>query len=126
MAKNSLTTRTLNLTCNHRRRILHTTNGGPGRWNDKSMVRLDTFVSGICKDGEVKTLHFLGAHWIVDSGYLNWLCTVPPFGVINDINVIHWLKWLESMHKDVECTFGILKGRSRILKSGVRIMVLLG
>ncbi len=51
-AKNSLTTRTFNLTCNHRWRILHTTNGGPGRWNDQSMVRLDTFVSGIC-DGTV-------------------------------------------------------------------------
>ena len=25
------------------------------------------------------------------------------------------------MRKDVECTFGILKGRWRILKSGVRI-----
>ncbi len=30
-AKNSLTTRTFNLTYNHCRRILHTTNGGPGQ-----------------------------------------------------------------------------------------------
>ena len=136
-AKNSHTTRTFNLTCNHRRRILHTTNGGPGRWNDQSMVRLDTFVSGIrdgsvlsdCdfellargKDGEVKSLRFLGAYLIVDNGYLNWSCTVPPFGVTNDIDEIRWSKWLESMRKDVECTFGILKGRWRILKSGVRI-----
>ncbi len=51
-AKSFLTTRTFNLTCNHHRRILHTTNGGPGRWNDQSMVRLDTFVPGIC-DGTV-------------------------------------------------------------------------
>ena len=29
-AKNSLTTRTFNLTCNHRQHILHMTNGGPG------------------------------------------------------------------------------------------------
>jgi hypothetical protein len=29
-AKSSQTTRKFNLTCNHRRRILHTTNGGPG------------------------------------------------------------------------------------------------
>ena len=28
-------------------------------------------------------------------------------------------KWLESMQKDVECTFGILKGRFRILKTGI-------
>jgi hypothetical protein len=75
-AKNALTTRTFNLTCNHHRRILHTTNGGPGHWNDQSMVRLDIFVSGICdgsvlddcdfellargKDGEVKKLRFSG------------------------------------------------------------------
>ena len=29
--------------------------------------------------------------------------------------------WLESLCKDVACTFGILKGRWRILKSGIRI-----
>ena len=33
---------------------------------------------------------------------------------------ICWSKLLESMRKDVECTFGILKGRWRILKSGIR------
>jgi len=136
-AKNSLTTRTLNLTCNHRRCILHTTHGGPGRWNDQSMVRMDQFVSGIrdgcvldfnefelparSKDGTVKVLRFRGAYLIVDNGYLNWSCTVPPFGVSNDIDEICWSKWLESMRKDVECTFGILKGRWRILKSGVRL-----
>jgi hypothetical protein len=113
------------------------TNGGPGRWNDQSMVRLDTFVSGIHdgtvlddinfellsrdKDGKVKTLRFSGAYLIVDNVYLNWSCAVPPFEVINDTDEIRWSKWLESMHKDVECTFGILKGRWRILKAGVRI-----
>ena len=30
-------------------------------------------------------------------------------------------EWLESLRKDVECTFGILKGCWRILKSGIRI-----
>jgi hypothetical protein len=30
--------------------------------------------------------------------------------------------WLESMRKDVECTFGILKGRWQILKSGNRLL----
>ena len=32
-----------------------------------------------------------------------------------------WSKWLESMRKDVECTFGIMKGRWRILKVGIRV-----
>ncbi len=51
-AKSSQTTQTFNLTCNHWRQILHTTNGGPGQWNDQSMVRLDNFVSGI-RDGNI-------------------------------------------------------------------------
>ncbi len=46
---------------------------------------------------------------------------VPPFGNSNDINEIRWSKWLESMRKDVEYTFGILKGRWRMLKSGLHI-----
>jgi hypothetical protein len=58
---------------------------------------------------------------IVDNGYLNWSCTVPPFSVTNNIDEICWSKWLELMRKDVECMFGILKGKWRILKSGVRI-----
>ena len=34
---------------------------------------------------------------------------------------VRWSKWIESVRKDVECTFGILKGRFRILKIGIRI-----
>ena len=36
---------------------------------------------------------------------------VPSFTVSSDMDKIHWSKWLESMQKDVDCTFGILKGR---------------
>jgi hypothetical protein len=111
------------------------TNVGPGRWNDQSMVRLDTFVSGIRdgtvlddadfgllahdKDGNVTKLCFSGAYLIVDNGYLNWSCMVPPFGVTNNIIEIHWWKWLKSMRKDIKCMFGILKGRWKILKARV-------
>jgi Plant transposon protein len=31
-----------------------------------------------------------------------------------------WSKWVESVRKDVECTFGILKGRFTILKAPLR------
>ena len=34
---------------------------------------------------------------------------------------IRYSEWLESMRKDVECTFGILKGRFRVLRYGVRL-----
>ena len=47
-AKSSHTTRTFNLTCNHRRRILHTTRGGPGRWNDMTTIRFDAWPNDTC------------------------------------------------------------------------------
>jgi hypothetical protein len=101
------------------------------------MVWLNSFVSGICdgsilddvsfellacdKMGSLKTLKFTGIYVICDNGYLHWSCTVPPFGVANNIEEICWSKWLELMRKDVECTFSILKGQWRIIKSGVRL-----
>jgi DDE superfamily endonuclease len=30
-------------------------------------------------------------------------------------------EWIESFRKDAECTFGILKGRFRVLKTGIRL-----
>ena len=50
-SKSLSTTRSYNLTVNHRRRIFHSTRGGPGRWNHKIMDLLDRFVKGTY-DGE--------------------------------------------------------------------------
>ena len=135
-AKSSCTTRTFNLTVNHRRQILHTSRGGPGGWNDQTMVRRDNFINGLHQGdhlddvqfyleerddstGEIKHVKYRGAYVIVDNGYLRWSVTVPPFKVTNITTDIRWSKWIESMRKDVECTFGILKGRWRILKAGI-------
>jgi hypothetical protein len=135
--KSSNTTCTFNLTCNHRRRILHRTNGSPGHWNNQTMVRLDNFILGVrdglilsnnefnleSYDGDeniVQTTH-TGVYVIVDNGYWLWSCTVPPFLMTNKIDETQWSKWIELMRKDIECTLRILKGRWRILKSGVRI-----
>jgi hypothetical protein len=71
--------------------------------------------------GNVISVKYEGVYVIVDNGYLQWSCTVPPFTITSDMDEIRWSKWLESMQKDVECTFGILKGRWRILKSDIRI-----
>jgi len=126
MTKSSLTARSYNLCVNHRRRILHSTPGGPARWNDQTMVRFDRFITQIRSDGlnlqentfellargkggEVIAVKYKGVYVIVDNGYLNWSCTVPPFTVTSNMDEIQWSRWLESMRKDVECTFGILK-----------------
>ncbi|KAL7545726.1 hypothetical protein ACHAWF_014021 [Thalassiosira exigua] len=71
--------------------------------------------------GNVISVKYTGGYVIVDNGYLTWSVTVPPFKVTNDEAEIRWSKWVESMRKDVENTFGILKGRWRILKTGIRV-----
>lgn len=135
--KTKHTSRTYNIAVNHRRRILSTTSGHPGRWNDKTIVLFDDFVRGIhdgrlYNDAEFELLEldamgnevrvrYRGAWILVDNGYLNWSSTIAPFKKTTSRKEHRWSEWIESMRKDVECTFGILKGRWRILKSGTRV-----
>ncbi len=72
-------------------------------------------------DKNIVQTTYTGVCIIVDNLYLSWSCTVPPFLITNKIDKMRWSKWIELMRKKVECTFGILKGRWRILKSWVRI-----
>ena len=131
--KSSLTTRTYNLTVNHRRKILHSTTGHPGRWNDKTLIRFDGLMQDL-RDGALNsTMNFElqtqtgenvninGCYVIVDNGYLRWSTTVPPHKNSTNRAELRFSQWLEPLRKDVECTFGILKGRWRILKSGIRL-----
>ena len=133
------TARTYNIVTNHRRRILGTTDGHPARWNDKSLVKFDEIAmdlhegKGVMKDLEfelyaygettaaVKKEKYRGAWILVDNGYLNWGVTIPPMKNTSTKAQWRFSKWLESMRKDVECTFGIMKGRWRILKTGIRL-----
>jgi hypothetical protein len=130
------TARTYNVTVNHRRRILSTTDGHPARWNDKTLILFDEFLKGIqdgevlqdtefflyeYKQGAIVRHNYLGCWVLCDNGYLAWSTTVPPNKVSRDRREKRWSEWIESMRKDVECTFGILKGRWRILKTGIRL-----
>jgi hypothetical protein len=63
---------------------------------------------------------YKGVWFIVDNGYLDWSCTVPPMKNPISYEEIHFSEWLESVRKDVECTFGSLKKRFAIIKYGVR------
>ena len=58
---------------------------------------------------------------MVDNGYLSWSCTIPPYKDGVSYKHIRFSEWLESMRKDVECTFGILKGRFSVLRTGLRL-----
>jgi hypothetical protein len=61
------------------------------------------------------------AYVFVDNGYLDWSTTVPPLKDSIKKSEVRFSQWLESLRKDVECTFGILKSRWRILKTGIRL-----
>jgi len=129
------TARTYNIIVNHRRRILSSTGGHPSRWNDKTLVLFDTFLEDIksgkilsdnefilyeyTDNGEVVAVTYKGVWIQVDNGYLTWSLTVPPFKYCNERKELRWSQWMESMRKDVECTFGILKKRFTILSKGV-------
>ena len=73
------------------------------------------------EEDNVVSVWYNGVYIIVDNGYQVWSCTVPPLSITNKIDETRWLRWVESMRKDVECTFGILKGRWRILMTDDRV-----
>ena len=71
--------------------------------------------------GEVVRVEYRGPWILCDNGYLRWAVTIPPYKATTSREEIRFSEWFESMQKDVECTFGILKGRWRILKTGIRL-----
>lgn len=135
--KSSHTARAYNITVNHRRQILSTTSGHPARWNDKTLQLFDPFMEQLHEgkilddlvfqlysldaEGSVVKTNYQGGWLLVDNGYLSRSTTVPPIKTTTSRSEIRFSAWLESLRKDVECTFGILKGRWRILKSGIRL-----
>ncbi|CAM9952566.1 unnamed protein product, partial [Discosporangium mesarthrocarpum] len=47
---------------------------------------------------------------------MQWRCLMCPFKASPTQAQLKWSNWLESVRKDVDCYFGRLKGRFRILK----------
>ena len=72
-------------------------------------------------NGDNIVVKYFGAWLVFDNGDLNQLIVIPPMEKTVYITETRWSEWLESMRKDVECTFGIMKGRFRILKVGIRL-----
>ena len=134
--KLSVPARTYNVTCNHSRRILGTTMGHPGTWNNKTLLLFDSLIMDVKngkipenfefelyerkENGETAKVRYSGVWFMVDNGYLSWSCTVPPDNNGLTYEVIRFSEWLESMRKDVECLFGIMKGRFSMLRYGFR------
>ena len=135
--KLNIPSRTYNMTVDHTRKILGSTLGHPATWNDKTVILFDELVCKVRdrkiykdfefmlferdKNNNIIEVPYKGVWFLVDNGYLDWSCTVPPIKHGLTYEEIRFSEWLESMRKDVECAFGILKGRFSILRYGIRL-----
>lgn len=117
---------------------ISSTSGFPGSMNDKAIVRFDKFITGVrerrlfndvsytlrvlSEDGaSVIDETVTGPYIIVDGGYHKWWCLQCPFKHATDPDQVAWSKWVESVRKDVECFFGRLKARFRVLKRPIEL-----
>ena len=72
-------------------------------------------------DSEIISVKYLGLWQMVDSGYIRIPTAIPPSKNAVTCEELRSSQWLEYMHKDVECAFGIMKTRWRILKTAIRL-----
>ena len=125
--KEKIATLAYEVACTHRRRIISCTSGFPGSRNDKYIVRYDSFIQSLHNGAkyrdntfelrsDTETISTAGFYLLVDNGYHRWRELQNPIKRAANMETAQYSKWLESVRKDIECTFGILKGRFRILK----------
>ena len=60
-----------------------------------------------------------GPYLITDNGYAKWRIMQCPIKFCTNERELRWASRLESVRKDVECYFGRLKARFRILQSNI-------
>jgi hypothetical protein len=93
-----------------------------------SMIRLyQSYVTKMIQYSEIASLFYTMKMAIntkkqihlSDNGFMKWSCLICPFKIYSLASEVFWSKHLESVRKDVECAFGILKGRFRCLKLGL-------
>lgn len=113
----------------HTRQILGLTPAFFGTWNDKTISKFDTTIQTLRNNDPYVSFVWsyrdrtgdqnreAGLYFIVDGGYNRWSILIPPYKhQIEGTVEAQWSKHVESLWKDVECTFGILKKRFSILK----------
>lgn len=117
--------------CTCRKFIQSVSVGHPGTRNDKHISRTDESVTDLlvpnswlsskiwqCLGPNGQKRNFFGAYLICDGGYHKWPCLIFPWkkGLPNSPAMM-FSKKLESVRKDIEGVFGILKVRFRFLKT---------
>lgn len=113
--------------CSHLREIFWVSHGFPGARNDKTIVRYDKFLKAMETLPEYRDFKYTvytdveqeqemtGLHVLCDGGYHKWTTTMCGSKHDDEPDVRAWSGLCESVRKDVECLFGILKKRFQIV-----------
>jgi hypothetical protein len=126
VGKEGFPTVSYSMTCDHTRRIMACSGGFPGTYNDKTISRYDTFITAVGSDKLFTDFEYnihteegmekrQGAHLLCDGGYHKWTHMICGFKQSSEEQRTLFSCQLESVRKDIECCFGILKMRFRIL-----------
>lgn len=129
--KEKFPSRVFEAVVNHRGTILAATRGFYGSVNDKSIVKFDGAMVALRNgcyaentydiyDADGNVLTVAGCYAICDNGYHKWPTMMEPTKRPRDDDDYNWSEMNESLRKDVECLFGILKQEFAILKYGCR------
>lgn len=119
--------------CNHNRRFISVQKANLGSINDQNAIKMDRFVSELRTNPLYRDWNYTiydatgGSHeesglWLsVDGGYIR-----IPECLVGEPLMFHawmskWTTFMESERKHIECAFGILKSRFRILKLPIRM-----
>jgi hypothetical protein len=102
-----------------------------GATNDKTICKYDSMVLSLRSYGKYDEVDYAlvdGSgeqfmervpYLISDNGFMKWRCLIPPMRYPTKHSESLWSCHVESIRKDVERSFGILKGRFRCLKIGL-------
>lgn len=133
-------TRVYQCVASHSKKFLSVSRGFPGSQNDLFTSRRDKGIAAVNILPYIEgtphsdylhsftyTLHTeegketrKGGYLLCDGGYHPWPCLVTAYKVPVTDDEQLWSRRQEGMRKDVECMFGILKKKFRILQAGVR------
>ena len=121
----------------NKRKILNVAGAFHGTMHDALIARCDPFFQSVMngaydhikykvytmENEERRQKEYRGVWLLVDGGYQKNKPQLqyPTRFTYGNSTFDQWSQWLESIRKDVECTFGILKKRFRILTSGIRV-----
>ena len=118
--------------CDHNRQIIYVGNHAYlGAMNDINIANMDPFMIAL-REGKFAQVEFTllkedgtrvpcyGTYLISDNGFFTSSVLMDPPKNRYSENQILWAEWLESVRKDIECLFGILKVRFRILLNRIQ------